>query len=111
MTEETTPELLNDDERELLDEKGYGDQIKQGYYIGFDATGVPAVDRILAALGHAGKGYHHTENWNEELEYGTFAGSSYAEVIQRAANEAAAEIRGLAADRAGYPFTNREDGA
>lgn len=97
MSDEKTPELLTDDERELLDQKGYGDQIKQGYYIGWDATGVPAVDRLLAALGHAGKGYHHTEGWNDELEYGTFAGSSFAHVIQRAANEAAEEIRTLAA--------------
>ena len=91
---------LTDEQRELLDERYHG-QIKQGYYIGFEETGVPAVDRLLAALGHAGKGYHNTEMWNEELDYGTFAGASFADVIQAAANEAAEEIRILAAQAQG----------
>ena len=36
------------------------------YYYGFDATGVIEVDRILAAVAIAGKGYHHTEHWSDD---------------------------------------------
>jgi hypothetical protein len=93
-------QLLTVTEREILDKRN-GDnwpQIKQGYYIGFEATGVPEIDRLLAALGWAGKAYHHTEGWNDELDwdYGPLAkGSTCSDLIQRAANDAAAAIRGI----------------
>jgi len=89
---------LTDHEREALAAR-YGDrwpQIKQGYYIGFEATGVPEIDRLLAALGWAGKAFHHTEAWNDELDwdYGPLIkGSTCSDLIQRAANDAAAAIR------------------
>lgn len=62
------------------------------YYFGFTATGVELVDRVLSAVAHAGKGYHHTESWTEPTEnYGPFRGGEYgyAGWIQRAAEDAA----------------------
>jgi hypothetical protein len=98
MADETMPKLT-DDERDILDTRDAVGQIKQGYYIGFEATGVPAVDRILAALGYAGKAAHHTSDWSDDMwtDYGPIAkGTTITDLIQRAANEAAEEIRILA---------------
>ena len=39
----------------------------RAYYYTFDATGVPAVDKILEAVAAAGKSYHHTEDWSDEI--------------------------------------------
>ena len=36
------------------------------YYFRFDSTGVGAVDAILSAVAIAGKGAHHTEDWNDD---------------------------------------------
>lgn len=38
------------------------------YYFAFDATGDPKIDAILKAVAGAGKGAHHTQDW-EELGY------------------------------------------
>lgn len=71
------------------------------YYFGFTATGVELVDRILSAVAHAGKGYHNTSEWGEDNteSWGPFRGTSYAEWMQRAAEDAAAEMRRLGAER------------
>lgn len=87
--------ILTGPERELLDERDPYGQIKQGYYIGFDATSVPEVDRLLAAIGWASKAYHHTEGWNDDLDwrYGPIEkGATCADLIQRAANELALRL-------------------
>lgn len=60
------------------------------YYYGFELTGVREVDEILSAVACAGKGYHHTESWGDEEDGG---GPSYAELIQEAADRAAAAFR------------------
>jgi len=61
-----------------------------GYYIGFDYTGFPVVDKILGAVACAGKAYHHTDCWNDETEpYDDHTGSNPNEWIQNAADEAA----------------------
>lgn len=67
------------------------------YYFGFTPTGVELVDRVLSAVAHAGKGYHHTEDWaeNNTENWDCFRGHSYAEWIQRAAEDAAASQREL----------------
>ena len=83
---------LTPEQRELL---GSADARMQGYYIGFDKTGVVEIDRILSALAWAGKAYHHTEGWNDELDwdYGPIPkGTTCSDLIQRAANDAAATI-------------------
>jgi len=61
------------------------------YYYGFTETGVEAIDRILSAVAHAGKGYHHTESWGDEGldDMGEFHGGNYVAWIQNAANDAA----------------------
>lgn len=74
------------------------------YYYGFDATGVEEIDRILCSVASAGKGYHHTEHWNEPRNGDAKAGS-YISLIQRAANEAAKAM--LAARKAPAPESER----
>ena len=66
------------------------------YYYGFDATGSETIDKILGAVACAGKSYHHTENWDEEVcVYDDHTGKTPTEWIQNAAIEAAAEIARL----------------
>jgi hypothetical protein len=73
------------------------------YYYGFEATGVEVVDRILSAVACAGKSYHHTESWTDST-----AGPSPVDVIQQAAQEAAADLAALAGERAAeQPQTNQ----
>lgn len=78
------------------------------YYFSFDRTGVGAIDSILLAIARAGKAYHHTEDWNDDEPWtsnktghtfhpGPEPGMSYVDLIQQAANEAAALIREAAA--------------
>ena len=65
------------------------------YYYGFEPTGVEEIDLILSAVACAGKGYHLTEDWNEELgfEHPPFRGKTYIEWIQNAAIDAAEALR------------------
>lgn len=68
----------------------------QGYYIGFEPTGLAAVDRILSSIAQAAKAYPHTDCWQEvmDYDYGLIRkGETCEDAIQRAANEAAAAIR------------------
>lgn len=53
------------------------------YYYTFESTGCAEIDEILRQVAIAGKGAHHTEDWNE---YG------YIARIQDAANKAAESI-------------------
>lgn len=71
------------------------------YYYSFTPTGLELVDRILSAVACAGKGYHHTEDWNEEDDWRDtncppFRGKSYVDWIQNAADDAANGFRRLA---------------
>lgn len=74
------------------------------YYYSFQQTGVEAIDRILSAVACAGKAFHHTEQWTDDVydvdadgnkrpePYEPFLrGWTPAEWIQNAANDAAAE--------------------
>jgi hypothetical protein len=54
------------------------------YYYSFKETGVIEIDKILSAVAVAGKGYHNTEDWDDE----TIA------LIQDAANDAAVKLKG-----------------
>jgi len=60
----------------------------EAYYYGFEPTGNSLIDEILQAVAIAGKGYHHTEDWNN-FEEGRLTPS---DVIQHAANKAAAAL-------------------
>ena len=57
----------------------------RAYYYAFDATGNDLVDSILREVAAAGKGFHHTEYWGDELPDGT----NHIDRIQTAANLAA----------------------
>lgn len=89
------------------------------YYYGFDRTGQVVIDRILSAVAHAGKGYHHTEFWTDHLDYGApshLRGDSYDECIQNAAIDAAdtlriAEARATAAEVASRGYRARAEKA
>jgi hypothetical protein len=66
------------------------------YYYGFEPTECRDVDLILSAVACAGKGFHNTSEWNEEIsEYYPFKGTSYVTHIQNAAIDAAAKIKEL----------------
>jgi hypothetical protein len=58
-------------------------------YLSFSGTGSPLIDAILQALESAGDAYHNTVQWDEPAEEG---GPSYIELIQQAANAAAAAL-------------------
>jgi len=84
-----TPELLNEDQRDRLDAGP----------VEIDETGVPAVDRLLSALAVASRWSHDSTQWWEPTYTGfgpIEAGMCPNDLIQRAANEAAEEIRILA---------------
>ena len=80
------------------------EQRMDAYYYGFEPTGVVEIDRILSAVACAGKAYHHTEEWNSEIIYGTSSGApdpflrgkNPVEWIQNAAYDAAAVWKGAA---------------
>ena len=64
-------------------------------YYGFAPTGVEEIDRILSAVACAGKAYHHTDQWGEDIEtpYEPFLrGKSCVDWIQNAANDAATAL-------------------
>jgi len=59
------------------------------YWIGFDATGVEAVDAVLYRLCRAAKMFHSTEMWTDTDKYTPVSPN---DLIQQAADEAADEI-------------------
>ena len=70
------------------------------YYFGFDATGCRDVDLILSAVASAGKAYHHTSDWTEELPHHPhYDGNTPAGWVQSSAAKAAARIESLTAER------------
>jgi hypothetical protein len=73
------------------------DRRMDAYYYSFEPTKVEAVDKILGAVACAGKAFHHTTDWNDEIKnpYDDHTGSTPVEWIQNAAIEAAAEIERL----------------
>lgn len=81
---------------------GYGKEPAyrmDAYWYGFSPTGLDVVDRILCAVACAGKGYHHTEDWNQEAtpREACQRGTSPAEIIQNAALDSADMIRSAVA--------------
>lgn len=72
-----------------LAEPGDPDARMDAYYYGFTRTGVGLVDNILSAVAKAGKSYHGTDMWGEEL----IEGGTCESRIQDAADAAAEQIR------------------
>lgn len=82
MSEQLTPE-------QAQGLRSRGDRWLSSYWFTFDPTGVEAVDLVLAAVARAGKMFHSTEFWDDpEMSLGD--GPTPLEIIQRAANSAAA---------------------
>ena len=77
-----------------LAKPGDPDARMDAYYYGFTRTGVGLVDDILSAVAKAGKSYHGTDMWNEELSEGGTCESR----IQDAADAAAEQIRAALTD-------------
>lgn len=65
------------------------------YYFGFYKTGVYEIDLILSAVACAGKAYHHTDGWNDEVSLEGMDGSTPALWIQHAADKAAESFKAL----------------
>lgn len=83
--------ILADREARVVTPIAEPEQLRMSaYYYGFARTGDALVDRILSAVAHAGKGYHHTDGWNNDQEdIPPFRGGSYVGWIQNAARDAA----------------------
>lgn len=91
-----------------LAEPGDPDARMDAYYYGFTRTGIGVVDNILSAVAKAGKSYHGTDMWGEEL----FGGGTCESRIQDAADAAAEQIRaaltGSEADTSDTHLTTHE---
>lgn len=84
-----------------FDPKWRGRNWLNAYYYSFRETGCGPVDAILAAVAHAGKAYHHTDQWDDEPPFGF--DETCIESIQRMAQEAARDFTSIRADaRARY---------
>ena len=60
------------------------------YYFSFEPTGVEEIDAILAAVAAAGKAFHNTSQWTEEvILYDNVQGKTPVDWIQNAAYNAA----------------------
>ena len=70
------------------------------YYYSFTETGSVPIDAILSAVAIAGKSCHNTVWWTEDDEWSRWGvGRSLVDVIQCAADEAAAALLDAAAER------------
>lgn len=98
----TAPDLaelrrLRDTEREELHSPT---RRLDAYYYSFSETGSVPIDAILSAVAIAGKSCHNTDRWTEDDEWSRWGvGRSLVDVIQCAANEAAAALLDAAAER------------
>ncbi len=71
-----------------------------GYYIGFEKTGVPEIDKILGAVACAGKSCHHTDCWHDETPpRDDHTGNCPNDWIQNAADEAAEVFKSLVMEK------------
>lgn len=72
----------------------------RAYYYEFTPTGVRHIDLILCAVASAGKAFHYTADWHDEVPaWDGLRGGTPIEWIQNAANDAAA-VSMLAPDAA-----------
>ena len=59
------------------------------YYFGFSNTDVSPIDGILSAVATAGKGFHHTESWSDDIADDGADSFSYVDLISARAKLAA----------------------
>ena len=69
----------------------------RAYYYEFESTGCDPIDKILSAVACAGKAFHHTNEWYEEVRrpYDDHTGETPIDWIYNAAKEASEEIKKL----------------
>jgi hypothetical protein len=67
------------------------------YYYSFEATGSYPVDLVLSAVARAGKAFHTTEDWSNEIEpyHPAFEGKAPVDWIQNAAVRASNRLKQL----------------
>lgn len=72
----------------------------EAYYFRFEPTECYPVDKILSSVACAGKGFHNTSNWNDEIgkskEFPD--GYSYVDLIQQSAFEASILVKEMEQD-------------
>lgn len=72
------------------------DMKMDAYHYGFEPTGVQEIDFILCAVASAGKAFHNTSQWNDdvgEFRYNNVTGDTPVDWIQNAANHAASNLK------------------
>lgn len=67
------------------------------YYFSFEKTGNEEVDNLLYAIARAGKAFHNTSQWYDEVGemYQGVEGITPVEWIQNSANKLADKINGI----------------
>mgnify|MGYP000660462362 CR=1 FL=1 len=87
MTDKTTEQAAPDEAKRPVELLVMPDDLRMdAYYYGFNKTGVREIDEILSAVAMAGKGYHNTADWSDEIYGETY---SFVDLIQEIANRAA----------------------
>lgn len=94
-----------------LAEPGDPDARMHAYYYGFVRTGIGLVDNILSAVAKAGKSYHSTDMWSEELIEGGTCESRIQDAAEAAAEQIRAVLAGSEADTSDTQPTDQEDQA
>jgi hypothetical protein len=79
------------------------------YYYGFTRTGIGLVDNILSAVAKAGKSYHGTDMWGEELIEGGTCESRIQDAADAAAEQIRSALSGSEADTTDTQPTDQED--
>lgn len=66
-------------------------------YLTYDSTGIKEVDELLGAIEKAGKAFHHTDQWDDEIGemYVGTVGNTPNEWIQNKADALAKYIKQL----------------
>ena len=65
-------------------------------YLYYNNTGVDKVDSLLNTLSSAGKAFHHTDQWDDEIgEMYAQSGNTPNEWIQNSANDLAKYVKEL----------------
>ena len=94
-----------------LAKPGDPDARMDAYYYGFTRTGVGLVDDILSAVAKAGKSFHGTDMWNEELYDGGTCESRIQDAADAAAEQIRAALAGSEADTSDTQPADQEDQA
>lgn len=73
----------------------------ESYYFGFTATGIFEIDHVMYAIARAGKTFHSTSQWQDELPVGYYSnleGETPEQWIQNSFNKLAKYVEELKKD-------------